>query len=214
MILALNEVDKLSRETQHSLRRTMLKYSSSCRLILCCNSSSKVTEAVRSRCLNVTVNAPTEDQIIQVLEFIGKKENLHLPAGFAARYPFAPNQVAHWEQYVSEIATDILTEQSPKSKLLIELLRKLDVDLKHEICHWAAHYYLNGNHPPGFDPSTCRSMYVRNVNPNVTESLLIEVFQSTGLERCKLIRKEKSSFGFVDYYDRRSAAQEIFMAVT
>jgi hypothetical protein len=25
-------------------------------------------------------------------------------------------------------------------KLLAELLRKLDADLKHEICHWAAHY--------------------------------------------------------------------------
>uniref|UniRef100_A0A0E0AMN5 RRM domain-containing protein n=1 Tax=Oryza glumipatula TaxID=40148 RepID=A0A0E0AMN5_9ORYZ len=34
--------------------------------------------------------------------------------------------------------------------------------------------------------------------------------QSTGLvEGCKLIRKEKSSYGFVDYYDRRSAALAI-----
>jgi len=62
-VLVLNEVDKLSREAQHSLRRTMEKYSASCRLILCCNSSSKVTEAVRSRCLNVRVNAPTDDQV-------------------------------------------------------------------------------------------------------------------------------------------------------
>ncbi|OEL36535.1 Replication factor C subunit 5 [Dichanthelium oligosanthes] len=197
-VLVLNEVDKLSREAQHSLRRTMEKYSASCRLILCCNSSSKVTEAVRSRCLNVRVNAPSEDQvgdgssklsIVQVLEFIGKKENLQLPAGFAARiatqsnrnlrrailffetckvqqYPFTSNQVApplDWEQYVSEIATDVLTEQSPKrlyavrqkfyellvncippesilKKLLAELLKKLDADLKHEICQWAAHY--------------------------------------------------------------------------
>uniref|UniRef100_A0A453RKM5 RRM domain-containing protein n=1 Tax=Aegilops tauschii subsp. strangulata TaxID=200361 RepID=A0A453RKM5_AEGTS len=68
----------------------------------------------------------------------------------------------------------------------------------------------NGNLPPGFDPSTCRSVYVGNVHPNVTESLLIEVFQGSGpVERCKLIRKEKSSFGFVDYYDRRSAALAI-----
>ncbi|KAF0915571.1 hypothetical protein E2562_036756 [Oryza meyeriana var. granulata] len=188
-VLVLNEVDKLSREAQHSLRRTMEKYSASCRLILCCNSSSKVTEAVRSRCLNVRVNAPSEDQIIQVLEFIGKKENLQLPFGFAARiaaqsnrnlrrailffetckvqqYPFTSNQVApplDWEQYVSEIAADIMKEQSPKrlyavrqklyellvncippesilKKLLAELLKKLDSDLKHEICHWAAHY--------------------------------------------------------------------------
>lgn len=68
----------------------------------------------------------------------------------------------------------------------------------------------SGNLPPGFDPSTCRSVYVGNIHPNVTESLLAEVFQSIGpLEGCKLIRKEKSSFGFVDYHDRRSAAAAI-----
>ncbi|KAG6497091.1 hypothetical protein ZIOFF_044978 [Zingiber officinale] len=68
----------------------------------------------------------------------------------------------------------------------------------------------SGNLPPGFDPSTCRSVYVGNIHQNVTESLLAEVFQSVGpLEGCKLIRKEKSSFGFVDYHDRRSAALAI-----
>ncbi|KAJ8649689.1 hypothetical protein MRB53_002712 [Persea americana] len=188
-VLVLNEVDKLSREAQHSLRRTMEKYSASCRLILCCNSSSKVTEAVRSRCLNVRVNAPTEEQIIRVLEFIGKKEGLSLPTGLGSRiaaqsnrslrrailsfetcrvqqYPFTENQAVppmDWEQYVSEIATDIVQEQSPKrlflvrgklyellvncippeivlKKLLSELLKKLDSELKHEVCHWAAYY--------------------------------------------------------------------------
>ncbi|KAJ0841470.1 putative AAA+ ATPase domain, P-loop containing nucleoside triphosphate hydrolase [Helianthus annuus] len=139
-VLVLNEVDKLSREAQHSLRRTMEKYSASCRLILCCDSSSKVTEAVRSRCLNIRVNAPKEDEIVKVLEFIGKKEGLQLPPGFAARiaqksarslrrailsfetcrvqqYPFTNNQVIppmDWEEYVTEIASDIMKEQSPK----------------------------------------------------------------------------------------------------
>ncbi|CAI9114459.1 OLC1v1015187C2 [Oldenlandia corymbosa var. corymbosa] len=37
-----------------------------------------------------------------------------------------------------------------------------------------------------------------------------EVFSSTGpIEACKLIRKEKSSYGFIHYYDRRSAALAI-----
>ncbi|KAM1270750.1 hypothetical protein ACFX2J_031635 [Malus domestica] len=188
-ILVLNEVDKLSREAQHSLRRTMEKYSAYCRLILCCNSSSKVTEAIRSRCLNVRINAPTEDQIVKVLEFIGKKEALQLPFGFTARiaeksnrslrrailsletcrvqqYPFTSNQSIppmDWEEYVSEIASDIMKEQSPKrlyqvrqklyelllncippeiilKRLLYELLKKLDAELKHEVCHWAAYY--------------------------------------------------------------------------
>ncbi|KAJ6854940.1 replication factor C subunit 3 [Populus alba x Populus x berolinensis] len=188
-VLVLNEVDKLSREAQHSLRRTMEKYSASCRLILCCNSSSKVTEAIRSRCLNVRINAPKEEQIVKVLEFIGKKEGLQLPTGFAARiadksnrslrrailsfetcrvqqYPFSSNQAIppmDWEEYISEICSDIMREQSPKrlfqvrgklyellincippeiilKKLLSELLKKLDEELKHEVCHWAAYY--------------------------------------------------------------------------
>ncbi|CAB4285938.1 unnamed protein product [Prunus armeniaca] len=188
-VLVLNEVDKLSREAQHSLRRTMEKYSAYCRLILCCNSSSKVTEAIRSRCLNVRINAPTEEQIMKVLEFVGKKEGLKLPSGFAARiaeksnrslrrailsletchvqqYPFTSNQAIppmDWEEYVSEIASDVMKEQSPKrlyqvrqklyelllncippeiilKRLLYELLKKLDAELKHEVCHWAAYY--------------------------------------------------------------------------
>ncbi|KAF9591256.1 hypothetical protein IFM89_003207 [Coptis chinensis] len=149
---------------------------------------------VRSRCMNIRINAPTEEQIVTVLEFIGKKESLQLPPGFASRiaaqsnrslrravllfetcrvqqYPFTNNQAIppmDWEQYVSEIATDIMQEQSPKSngasrlfmvrgklyellincippeiilkKLLAELIKKLDAELKHEICHWAAYY--------------------------------------------------------------------------
>jgi len=68
----------------------------------------------------------------------------------------------------------------------------------------------SGNLPPGFDSSTCRSVYVGNIHSQVTEPLLQEVFASTGaLEGCKLIRKEKSSYGFVDYFDRRSAALAI-----
>ncbi|GLT59427.1 hypothetical protein SLA2020_322450 [Shorea laevis] len=68
----------------------------------------------------------------------------------------------------------------------------------------------SGNLPPGFDPSTCRSVYVGNIHASVTEPLLQEVFASTGLvEGCKLIRKEKSSYGFIHYFDRRSAALAI-----
>lgn len=65
--VVLMEVDRLSRQAQAALRRTMEKYSSSCRLILVANCQSKVIEPVRSRCLGIRVPAPTHDQVRFVL---------------------------------------------------------------------------------------------------------------------------------------------------
>ena len=62
-VVVLSEVDRLSRPAQAALRRTMEKYSRTCRLILCCNSQSKVIEPVRSRCLGIRVGAPTNDNV-------------------------------------------------------------------------------------------------------------------------------------------------------
>jgi replication factor C subunit 3/5 len=61
--VVLMDCDQLSRQAQAALRRTMEKYATSCRLILCCNSQSKVIEPVRSRCLGIRVAAPTETEV-------------------------------------------------------------------------------------------------------------------------------------------------------
>lgn len=62
-VVVLNQVDKLSKQAQAALRRTMEKYAATCRLILCCDSPSKLIAPLRSRCLGIRVAAPTDAEV-------------------------------------------------------------------------------------------------------------------------------------------------------
>lgn len=64
-IVVLMNVDRLSKQAQAGLRRTMEKYTSSCRLILCCNNNNanNVMEPIKSRCLPLRIPAPTIDEV-------------------------------------------------------------------------------------------------------------------------------------------------------
>lgn len=67
-VIVLSEVDELTKDAQHALRRTMEKYMATCRIILCVNSTSRVIPAIRSRCLGIRVSAPSVDEIVSILE--------------------------------------------------------------------------------------------------------------------------------------------------
>jgi replication factor C subunit 3/5 len=62
-VVVLNQVDRLSKQAQAALRRTMEKYAVTCRLILCCDSPSKLIAPLRSRCLGIRVAAPGEQEV-------------------------------------------------------------------------------------------------------------------------------------------------------
>ena len=117
----------------------MEKSTLGCRIILCSTSSTKIIEPLRSRCLVMRVPAPTNDQIVSILSTIAKNQGISLPIPLAhqiakssnrnlrkailafestkvAKYPFVLGQKvqrADWEVYITKVATEILTEQSP-----------------------------------------------------------------------------------------------------
>lgn len=64
LVVVLLEAECLTKEAQHSLRRTMEKYAATCKIILCCESSSRIIEPLRSRCMIIRVPAPKKCNVL------------------------------------------------------------------------------------------------------------------------------------------------------
>jgi replication factor C subunit 3/5 len=74
----INHLDNLSYYAQTSLRRTIEKYSKTCRFIMWCYSLSKVIEPLRSRCLCIHVPTQTDDELIKWTFNIASIESIDL----------------------------------------------------------------------------------------------------------------------------------------
>jgi replication factor C subunit 3/5 len=77
-VVVINKIDNLSYLAQASLRRTMEKYSNTCKFILICDQLSKIIEPLRSRCLMIRVPLPNKNQILETLLHICDKENIDI----------------------------------------------------------------------------------------------------------------------------------------
>ena len=123
----------------------MERYMKTCRIILTCDSASKIIPPLRSRCLHVRVGAPTLDQVQAVLMKTAAKEKLNLPPELALKIaqgtgrdvrravlmmevcytqansfskdtPLLPEA---WETAVDKVVKKILQEQSPRIFVMI-----------------------------------------------------------------------------------------------
>lgn len=82
-VVVIYSADQLTRDAQAALRRTMEKYMSNLRLILCADSLARLISPIRSRCLLLRVPAPKDNDLTQLLETVAKKEKFALPPASA-----------------------------------------------------------------------------------------------------------------------------------
>lgn len=77
-ILVLDEADNMTADAQHAMRRTMERYTQTCRFILCANYSGKIIEPIQSRCA-IFRFTPLEDKVIaDFLKEIADREGIKL----------------------------------------------------------------------------------------------------------------------------------------
>ncbi|MCK5608799.1 replication factor C small subunit [Candidatus Pacearchaeota archaeon] len=77
-ILTLDEADNMTADAQQALRRTMEKYTNTCRFILCCNYSGKIIEPIQSRCALFRFTPLKPEDMSEYLSFIAGNEQMEL----------------------------------------------------------------------------------------------------------------------------------------
>lgn len=75
-IIFLDEVDNMTKDAQHALRREMEMYTKTSSFILSCNYSSKIIDPIQSRCAIFRFAPIKGPHIIQRLEYIAQEEGL------------------------------------------------------------------------------------------------------------------------------------------
>lgn len=75
-VIFLDEADALTNDAQSALRRTMERYSATCRFILSCNYSSKIIEPIQSRCAVYRFRPLSDEAIRERIKHIADQEGL------------------------------------------------------------------------------------------------------------------------------------------
>jgi replication factor C small subunit len=79
-ILVLDEADNMTSDAQQALRRTMERYTETCRFILCCNYSGRIIEPIQSRCALFRFTPLKSQDVADYLNHIAKTEGVEVEA--------------------------------------------------------------------------------------------------------------------------------------
>nr|CAB3500074.1 unnamed protein product [Digitaria exilis] len=154
-VVVIHDADKLSSDLQHYIGWFLGRYAGCNKIIFCCSDASNL-EAIKHLCKVVTLQPPSFDEIIKVLEYIATQESIDLPRDLARRitvsasnnlrqairsfeatwkanYPFVDGQVilTGWEEDISNVARNIIEE--PSSKQLFVIRGKIRKLIEHNV---------------------------------------------------------------------------------
>jgi replication factor C small subunit len=76
--MILDEADNMTSDAQQALRRTMERYTETCRFILCANYSGKIIEPIQSRCAPFRFTFLPREEQDKYLKHIAEKEGVKL----------------------------------------------------------------------------------------------------------------------------------------
>jgi len=77
-IMILDEADNMTADAQQALRRTMERYTETCRFILCANYSGKIIEPIQSRCAPFRFTYLPREEHDKYLRYIAENEGVKL----------------------------------------------------------------------------------------------------------------------------------------
>ncbi|EOY25329.1 ATPase family associated with various cellular activities, putative isoform 1 [Theobroma cacao] len=154
-VIILCEADKLSTDALLYIKWLLERYEGDNKVFFCCSDVSRL-QPIRSICKLIRLLPPSKEEIVEVLEFIAKQEDIYLPTKLAEKmaessknnlrqairsfeacwhssYPFKEDQVilTGWEDDIANIAKNIVEERSPKQLYIIR--GKLQILIEHDV---------------------------------------------------------------------------------
>jgi replication factor C small subunit len=112
-VIFLDEVDNMTKDAQHALRREMEMYTKTSSFILSCNYSSKIIDPIQSRCSIFRFTPIKGHQVIKRLEKIAESENIKTS-------PAALESIVYFAEGDMRRAVNILQASSTIEKEITE----------------------------------------------------------------------------------------------